>query len=305
MAEQKSAVASDNASCKKMSLPAEYKFDRYLLAFSLLISGVFVFLAMTLGILDDNWSRYSTLNYLVSKPFLYVGFAFFGYHLLFRDKGPSGKLTPIDVMFRRIVSIMILVYVVVPPMLYGFAQYDIMDVNENLVKVAWIIEGISMLVIGLLLWMIYWGSTAQGSFLPLPTKAKGQLVCGMPGLMRFLMSIFVMVWGVFGFLFNTMLVSKVVGPIATITSGIKAIGFIAGLMYLVFTVFLLLEMLSEEVEVISSDDLEKLAAAKKEAKERAAAAEAKRKAEEQAKKAQAEAKAAEERAKAATAQANR
>ena len=85
-----------------MSLPAEYKFDRYLLAFSLLISGVFVFLAAILGIADDDWGKYYALNYIVSKPFLYVGFAFFGYHLLFRDKGPSGQLSPVDLLFRRI-----------------------------------------------------------------------------------------------------------------------------------------------------------------------------------------------------------
>ena len=71
------SAAAPAAGGKKVSLPAEYKFDRYLLAFSLVVSGVFVFLAMALGLADDDWNKYVALNNIVSKPFLYVGFAFF------------------------------------------------------------------------------------------------------------------------------------------------------------------------------------------------------------------------------------
>ncbi len=298
MSEKESAAASQNVT-KKMSLPAEYKFDRYLLAFSLVISGVFVFLAAVLGIMDENWWRYLALDEYVAKPFFYVGFAFFGYHMLFRDKGPSGKLSNVDVLFRRIVSIMILVLVVVPALLYGFGNYDATDPNDSLIKVSFLIEGISILVIGLFLWMIYWGSTSQGCILPLPTaKGEENLLHGMQGLMRFLMSIFVLVWGIFGFIFDLMLMNETTsaGWPDISGSGIQVMGLLAGTFYLVFTVFLLLEMLSEEVEVISTDDLEKLTKAKKEAKAKVAAAAAKRKAEEDVKQARERADAAEKKA---------
>ena len=302
MSEVGSASAPAASGGKKVSLPAEYKFDRYLLAFSLVISGVFVFLAAILGLADDDWGKYLVLNWIVSKPFFYVGFAFFGYHLLFRDKGPSGQLSPIDMLFRRIVSIMILVLVVVPAILYGFGTYG--DGSEGLVKVAWLIEGISILLVGVLLWMIYWGSTAQGKFLPLPTaKGEAQLISGMQGLMRFLMSIFVLVWGVFGFLFNLTMVSGYDDIMAgDISGGIKSMGVLAGIFYLAFTVLLLLEMLNEEVEVMSTGDLDKLALAKKEAKAKASAEAAQQKAQEQAKRAAEEAKAAQAKAQQAAQQ---